>query len=115
MDPLCTLGGCGRPHPDAPRLLCTEPAHCHLQSLTQKHHLKNLVNTSYLIKGNISDFTVCVRVWKGLEHCVYFLFKDKCVPLQLKSGPGGRGVAEEHVFKAHIMHAVSLLSVLRVF
>lgn len=46
---------------------------------------------------------------------MYFLFKDKCVPLQLKSGPGGRGVAEEHVFKAHIMHAVSLLSVLRVF
>ena len=114
MDPLCTLGGCGRPHPDAPRLLCTGPAHCHLQSLTQKHHLKDSVSTSHLIKGDISDFTVCVRIWKGLEHRVCFLLKTS-VPLQLKSGPGGRGGAEEHVFKAHIMHAVSLLSVLRVF
>ena len=40
---------------------------------------------------------------KGSVQCVYFLFKEKYVPLQLKSGPGSRGGAKEHVFKVQIM------------
>ena len=40
---------------------------------------------------------------KGLAQCVCFLFKEKCVPLQLKSGPASRGGAKEHVCKVQIM------------
>lgn len=110
MDPLCTRGGCGQPHPGAPRLLRTKLAYC---AVSRASHRSIILKTCWTHltwqRVTFQTYSMCQNLkgsenqGKGSVQCVYFLFKEKYVPLQLKSGPGSRGGAKEHVFKVQIM------------